>query len=363
MAASGAIPEKSAASPRILTLDVAKGMGIVLVVLGHNHLFREQARLLYEAIYLFHMPLFFFVSGTTFRLAPIRDALNRRARSLLVPYAVMGAVALAMAMNAGGVDAALRELGGLLYGTGHTIRFVPLWFLPCLFMVFTCATGVLAGLRALIGTVQFERKSTLLLLSVTCIGVLIGVVVIAMGTFAQPPYVDAKGRPVGLPWGLDLVPLALGVFVLGMLASRSRLVSDFPRPAWVAPAAIMVIAVLVAQDVSLDLNYRRMSGIAGALLGMVAGIALVLALSKLICRSNRLARLFAYLGSSSLVILMLHYVLQPRVIHPFLDFRLPTAVKVVATVSITVALICAFDFCVLRRVRAMSWVVYPRGPS
>jgi fucose 4-O-acetylase-like acetyltransferase len=96
---------------------------------------------------------------------------------------------------------------------------------------------------------------------------------------------------------------------------------------------------------------------------MVAGIALVLALSKLICRSNRLARLFAYLGSSSLVILMLHYVLQPRVIHPFLDFRLPTAVKVVATVSITVALICAFDFCVLRRVRAMSWVVYPRGPS
>ncbi len=60
---------------RLLTVDVARGIGILLVVLGHNAVFRESSHALYEAIYLFHMPLFFFVSGVTFRLtSPGEDA-------------------------------------------------------------------------------------------------------------------------------------------------------------------------------------------------------------------------------------------------------------------------------------------------
>ncbi len=60
----------AAAGQRNETLDIAKGLGIVLVVLGHNPVFREGAHWLYEAVYLFHMPLFFFLSGVTFRVGP-----------------------------------------------------------------------------------------------------------------------------------------------------------------------------------------------------------------------------------------------------------------------------------------------------
>ena len=45
-------------SNRNLLVDVAKGIGIVLVVLGHSGI--EFGHYL---IYMFHMPLFFFLSG------------------------------------------------------------------------------------------------------------------------------------------------------------------------------------------------------------------------------------------------------------------------------------------------------------
>ena len=52
---------------RIAWLDTAKGIGIILVVLGHSmspiltgHMVMES---LYKFLYMFHMPLFFFLSG------------------------------------------------------------------------------------------------------------------------------------------------------------------------------------------------------------------------------------------------------------------------------------------------------------
>jgi polysaccharide biosynthesis protein PslL len=344
---------------RILTLDVAKGVGILLVVLGHNPVFREDAHPLYEAVYLFHMPLFFFLSGITFRLAPAGEALRKRARALLVPYFTMGAVALVVAMP-DGLLATLTELGGVLYGTGHTIRFVPLWFLPCLFLVSMAATGALSAARTALGTQRYERVRTQLLVALVAVSLVGGALILASGTFARPPFVDAKDRPLGLPWSLDLVPFTLAIFVLGTLASRTRFALNCPYPWVVMPVAAGVLALLVWNGVSLDLNYRRMTEVVAVVLAMAAGIAMVLALSSLIARIGWISRMFAYLGSASLVILMLHSPLQRRVLHPFIDAHVPGVVTVVATVAITVALICAFDHWVLRRVRALGWVVYPR---
>jgi polysaccharide biosynthesis protein PslL len=349
-----------AAGQRNVTLDVAKGIGIVLVVLGHNPVFREKAHPLYEAVYLFHMPLFFFLSGMTFRLAPAEEALRKRARSLLVPYFTMGAIAIVMALQTDGTFAALTELGGTLYGAGHTIRFVPLWFLPCLFLVSMAATGALGGARSLMGAERFDRSHAHLLVALAALGFVGGALILASGTFVQPPFVDAKGRPIGLPWCLDLVPFTLAIFVVGTLASRTRFTLNCPQPWVVMPASAGLLALLVANDVSLDLNYRRMSDGAAVVLAMAAGIVMVLALSKLIVRVGWAARMFAYLGSASLVILMLHSPVQRRLVYPFVSRGVPDVIAVMAIVVITIAAICAFDRWILRRVRAVGWVVYPR---
>ncbi|MCF2657191.1 acyltransferase family protein [Lacrimispora saccharolytica] len=49
---------------RINWIDTAKGIGIVLVVIGHTRFFPKA---IIDMIFTFHMPLFFFLSGYVFR--------------------------------------------------------------------------------------------------------------------------------------------------------------------------------------------------------------------------------------------------------------------------------------------------------
>ena len=339
---------------RVLTLDVARGIGILLVVLGHNAVFRESSHELYEAIYLFHMPLFFFVSGVTFRLASPGETLRKRARALLVPYFAMGVLAILLSSDT------LNEVRGVLYGTGHTIRFVPLWFLPCLFVVSVSVALVMGAARMQLPQEDFERWRPRLLAGVAVVALIGGSWVLASGLFARPPFTDASGRPIGLPWSLDLLPFVLAIFTAGILFCRSRVIRDCPKPVVVMICAAAVLAFLVMNGVSLDLNYRRMTNVPAVLAGIAAGIGLVFSLATLVAQIAAISRVFAYLGSASLVILLFHSPLQRRVLESLVAQDIPSWAAVGLSVSTTVALISAFDLGILRRVRALGWVVYPR---
>lgn len=58
-------------SNRIVSFDILKGGGILLVILGHIQI----PYMLKTVIYSFHMPLFFFVSGCFFRPISLREFL------------------------------------------------------------------------------------------------------------------------------------------------------------------------------------------------------------------------------------------------------------------------------------------------
>lgn len=70
-------------SNRIVSFDILKGVGILLVILGHIQI----PYMLKTVIYSFHMPLFFFVSGCFFRPISLREFLNKKTRQLLIPWA------------------------------------------------------------------------------------------------------------------------------------------------------------------------------------------------------------------------------------------------------------------------------------
>lgn len=75
-------------SKREIWLDYVKAIGIILVVAGHCNL-PESIR---NYIYLFHMPLFFFVSGYLFpkSINSTKEFLKKKAQRLLYPYFVCG---------------------------------------------------------------------------------------------------------------------------------------------------------------------------------------------------------------------------------------------------------------------------------
>lgn len=73
-------------SKRLDWIDIAKGIAIILVIVGHTVPNPSPLR---HAIFSFHMPVFFILAGYTFRPKPWRELLSGSVSRLLAPYVVL----------------------------------------------------------------------------------------------------------------------------------------------------------------------------------------------------------------------------------------------------------------------------------
>ncbi len=116
---------------RIGYLDMVKGIGIILVVMGHSEYLARNVRIVITS---FHMSLFFIVSGmlicqTGEERRRMSAILKRKTCGMLVPYAVFSAVYLAIYKNA----VAPETFDGFLIQTFGLGGMSVLWFLTALF--------------------------------------------------------------------------------------------------------------------------------------------------------------------------------------------------------------------------------------
>lgn len=80
---------------RNITLDILKGVCIILMVAGHS----GAPELLHNSIYLFHMPCFFIISGYLFKdkyLNNLKEFFKRRGLSLWKPFVLWGFIFLCL---------------------------------------------------------------------------------------------------------------------------------------------------------------------------------------------------------------------------------------------------------------------------
>lgn len=128
---------------RVAYLDMLKCLGMFIVVSGHIHTAYGWFSL---PIHSFVIPLFFMLSGMTFRRSKFPrfcDFAKHRAKSLLLPYAMFSFItwvfwALYSYLTHAGVASYMMPLLQTVFaqGSGHyLIHNVPLWFIPCLFVV------------------------------------------------------------------------------------------------------------------------------------------------------------------------------------------------------------------------------------
>lgn len=121
-------------------LDIAKGIGILLVVWAHILLDGVSHRV----IYAFHMPLFFLISGMLFRrdkYSGFIDFLRKRAKRLLVPFAIYSVATWCIWAVFRFIrhDEVVSYWDPLLQtvvakGSGaFMVHNSALWFIPCLF--------------------------------------------------------------------------------------------------------------------------------------------------------------------------------------------------------------------------------------
>lgn len=125
---------------RIRWIDVARGLGIIIVIYAHT-LSADSIRYIF---YSFHMPLFFFLSGIVFhhrkneRFLPM---VKKNIKNILLPYLLFAVSSYLIwfyffASYTPSLPEIREHLQGILYGNnGDNIMFYNgvLWFLPALF--------------------------------------------------------------------------------------------------------------------------------------------------------------------------------------------------------------------------------------
>lgn len=291
-------------SKRIEYIDIARGIGILLVVMGHND-FGYISPFGYKLIYSFHMPLFFFLSGYFLNTTiGFWSFFKKRFNSIMKPYFFTLFLIYAGSISFGkmGFQTALGRIIKAMYGTGRYIDWVQLWFLPHLFVV---------SLYAFLFYALFKKFNKIVIW--TALFLTLGISSLFLKSF-YPFSISLAGRSYelfGLPYSLDLVLLSGFFFILG---SEIRQISsdELFGNIWVfiiTGVGLIVLNILVAANI--DFNTRTYESFLLNTIEALTGIAFILTLSRQIeLRTDKLASLFKYLGRISLIILIFHVPIQ-----------------------------------------------------
>ena len=196
---------------RVQWIDMAKGIGLIFVMYGHIP-FRPYP--FYVWLCSFHMPLFFFLAGITFRIKPEESFfsfLKKKVKALLIPYMIFASVTWfyrlgveiwehfrkGMAIDWGWLMN--KALGILLQVRGSEFG-IGVWFLPCIFVAFI----ILFAIRRISG----EKKE---------VAVFLGSICLIVGFL----YSTRIGKE--LPWSLDAALVAVFFMTIGNIFSEKLL--------------------------------------------------------------------------------------------------------------------------------------------
>ena len=295
------MPDRQARE-RLAWPDLAKGVGIILVVIGHalgglidsplGATLPAAYRAAFVAIYTFHMPLFFLLSGLFVqeRVARGRDAFLRPlARTLVWPYFLWSTIQFTLIASLGGL---VNKPAGDYWGTLIALPWKPVsqfWFLQTLLLLHVVTAVALrrvGPVTLLVIAVALKPLATILQLpdpllyaAVEAPFYMLGVALGAGGV---------REVIVGRPWPVRLVLLPILAALL------------IARTVAVAPTLLPGVDFATTSAAGLARMAWTLPAVPAALAGTFAVIGIAAALR------GRGAAVIATLGRRSLPIFILH---------------------------------------------------------
>lgn len=298
--------------PRNKTVDVAKGVAGVFVVLGHTLAFRYHEGALLQLTHL-TTPLYIFLSGVFIKVdRPWRPSWIRLFDALLKPYFVV-LLAWGCWHAVGGSFHWSDYLLGVLHGTGATIVLMPLWFLPHLFLCRVVGKVVLHDC----GVAQSKTVCMLLASILWCAGLF----VLDRAGGGQYRFM-ATTHWLELPFSADVLPLTLACLLAGYVLSSYVQRCRFSALPWLLSA--VVIAAAIFSGAAFDINRRVVVQPLGVTALVVAGLYAATTGAAGLARWCLVADFFAYFGRYFLLVLLLHLLVLRSLFHG-LDIWLPDA--------------------------------------
>lgn len=289
---------------RIAYLDIARGIGMILVVMGHVEYIDVTVR---QFISAFHMPLFFVISGILIwekqeEKRSLAELTKRKLRSIMLPYIIFSLLSFV-------IEGSRLALKGLeewdivfrqLYQSLCLQGVSTLWFLPALFI----SELVFVKIRK-------KCKNSWTIVSVS----VIVIIVAFLNRLEQDVY---QLHAESLKWGLlhDILSMLLrNLFCIGLVAGGyyvGKYLLPKIRHIWQAFSAMlffgMVMCLTIPLNWGVDLRFMNLGSLPLFLTGAVSGTLFVLFFSRLLeaVPFQGVWRPLAYYGRNSMIIMVTH---------------------------------------------------------
>lgn len=333
---------------RIAYLDAAKGIGILFVVLGHNHI-KVDYPILYQVVYSFHMPFFFLISGMFFKTEyGFVELARRRFNSLLRPFLAYMAVVYSASIFFTKIDLTtiFPRILKALYAGPNTLEWIPLWFLPHLFLVNLFAFLLIKFVYDRLPWVWLRLLFLVAMLAA-------GVATLQLFWPVKLSLLNHDFQFYGLPWSADLLLITGAFFILGYELRRTFLapLTESRYAGWFfLGSAILFTALQIFFQTTIDFYIRSYGSFVVSTLEAVSGSLLILFLARwLETGPERIFNAFRYLGTASIVLLIFHYVPQEFLYGKLVSLNMPALP----------AELIAFCVGVLFPLALFAWVIRP----
>lgn len=262
---------------RYYWLDIAKSIGIFLIVLSHL----PNSQFTADFLWTFHVPLFFFISGFLFKPAENNEFLQKLGLRLVLPYIyiylanVLLVVLISQNFN---INHIISMIIGMFWGTHAYPDFVnaALWFLPGLILVE-------------LGYFFLIRKSSLYYLPLLLVSV----------------FLYQKGY-LNLFFSVDLALLGLNYYIAGALVRNFKLIETIK-------SNTLLVIVLFLLSLLATIGYANMGNVwyGGknyiiSLSGAAFGILMVVSLSILLETWSKPLPLITFISKNTLFIFCFH---------------------------------------------------------
>ena len=283
-------------------MDIAKGIGILIIVYAHGWFVASSPDLLYPILASFVLPLFFFLSGVFFKPEQAFTQMAvRKADGLLKPF-FFTLLTYVIVRDLLRGQPLLPDIGGVLYASVETIPWQALWFLPHFWVAILFSWVVLR---------LIERLS----LAVSCVLMLVPLLIgIWMWPFFWQLPVTVGGQTwvlPGLPFSLDITLISSTCFIYGYLL-RDRLRRHQGSLLTLLISVVLFAAVFIYSHDTMDLAQRRYDHWLWTSLLAVIGVYLCWALARALMVSPLITRAMTYIGQSTLILLIFHGEIQHK---------------------------------------------------
>lgn len=287
-------------------VDIAKGLGIMLVIMGHiEHDFVPFCGSV-------HIPLFFVVSGYLYDIDKTEhrtfgENVSKRVKRLVIPYFIYNLLLYAKYIlkhflsHTLSLEVGVESLVGFCYSSALLYKDVPL---EQNFEGFVFGNGPLWFLTAMAvssvifyGIIYFVLKHRFDLKKVLMSGVVLGVT----------SWILCRYLPIYLPWSAEMALIGAIFMLFGMCLRKYDAIERFGNKLVIPVIFIIVFALLHYVNGSANMaiqSYGKYMSIY-VIMGII-GSVIMLYLSLLVEKSRILNKAISYIGQNTLIILALH---------------------------------------------------------